>query len=397
MGFCRHNIVIRYDARTTIWSRHRNLVILRQTSEKNVLVFVLVIACFCIAPRVEAQTDADSVQIYAQRAVDMMDRNQPEAAITAWQRALTLFPDNFAFRYEYALANVMAKRYDSAIVILTPIYRNPQLLDRGFQLLGNCYDLKNDSSRSLPYYREGLQAYPKSGRLHYEMGAAALIDGNPASAVDWWAQGTRAEPAFATNYYWLARTQSGTRDRIWGVLYGEAFLNLERNTQRTREISKLVFDTWNASFMLGDTTDPINFCSDSLLEKPSPKGPTAMSFPVAFEYTAATSAAHLTPDQGIARRLTVAQLVDVRVRMTKAWEKAGYDKLYPNDVLSWNVRYLNAARLKEYLWWVFSYGDKREMNEYFKANEEKYDTFLAWFGQNSPSFTEPLCLDLRCL
>lgn len=366
-------------------------------SEIIVRTLAVILAFVCFTSTMQAQAAGDSLQIYAQRAIDLMDRNQPEAAIEAWGRAIALAPDNMAFHYEFALANVMAKRYDSAIAILTPIYRNPELLDRGYQLLGNCYDLKNDSSRSLPYYREGLLAYPKSGRLHYEMGAASLIDGNPSSAVDWWARGTRVEPAFATNYYWLARTQSGTRDRLWGLLYGEAFLNLERNTQRTREISKLVFDTWNASFMLGDTADPINFASDTLLEKPSPQGPNTMSFPVAFEYTAATSAAHLTPAQGVTRYLTVAQLVDIRVRMTKAWEKGGYDKLYPNDVLSWNVRYLKAAWLKEYYWWLFSYGDKKEMNEYFKANEEKYDTFLGWFGKNSPSFKEPLCLDLRCL
>ena len=366
------------------------------SSEKKILALAIVITCLCMAPFAQAQTNADSAQIYGQRAVDMMDRNQPEAAIDAWERAIALAPTNLAFRYEYALANVMAKRYDSAIAILTPIYRERELLDRGYQLIGNCYDMKNDSSKSLPLYREGLQAFPKSGRLHYEMGAAALIDANPTSAVDWWVQGTRAEPAFATNYYWLAKTLSATKDRIWGVLYSEAFLNLERNTQRTRDISKLVFDTWNVSISLGDSLDPINFCSDSLLDKNSPNGPTTMSFPVAFEFTTATAAAHLSPADGVTKRLNVGQLVDIRARMTRAWEKGGYDKMYPNDVLSWNVRFQKAGWLKEYLWWVYSYGDKREMNEYFKANEEKYDTFLGWFGQNSPSFKEPLCLDLRC-
>lgn len=372
-------------------------MIVPANSEKNFHVFVLLMALLAFVPNAYAQPEADSGQIYAQRAVDLMDRNQPAAAISSWERALTFAPDSVAYRYEYALANVMAKRYDSAAAILLPIYRMPQLLDRGYQLLGNCYDLQNDSSRSLPYYREGLKAFPTSGRLHYEMGAAALIDGNPAAATDWWARGTRAEPVFATNYYWLARTQSSTRDRIWGILYGEAFLNLERNTERTREISKLVFDTWNASMLLGDTADPINFCSDTLLEKPSLKGPSTMTFPVAFEYTVATSAEPLIPKEGVSKRLTVAQLVDLRMRMTKAWDKAGYDTLFPNDVLSWNVRYLKAGWLKEYLWWLYSYGDKREMNEYFKANEDRYDNFLGWFGKNSPSFRAPLCIDLRCL
>ncbi|MDZ4746628.1 MAG: tetratricopeptide repeat protein [bacterium] len=365
-------------------------------SEKKLLVFLLLVAFVYFAPLSQAQEAVDSIQIYAQMAVDNMDNNQPEAAIVAWERALALAPDNVPFRYEFALANVMAKRYDSAIALLAPIYRNPQLLDRGYQLLGNCYDMLNDSARSLPYYREGLVAFPQSGRLHYEMGAAALIDGNPMDATEWWRKGAQFEPAFATNYYWLARTHAGTRDRIWGVLYAEAFLNLERNTQRTREISKLLFDTWNASMMLGDTTDPINFCTDSLLEILSPNGPNVMSFPVAFEYTIATSAEPLIPSVGVTKRLTVAQMVDVRIRMVKAWSKAGYDTLYPNDVLTWNVRYLKSGWLKEYLWWVYSYGDKKEMNEYFKANEDRYDNFLGWYGQNSPSFKNPLCIDLRC-
>lgn len=360
------------------------------------VAFLLIAFCLCIPQMLTAQAQEDSAQIYAQRALDFMDRGQPETALDIWKRVLKLSPNNTPFRYEYALANVMAKQYDGAIEILLPIYRDPQLIDRGYQLIGNCYDLKNDSSKSLPYYREGLVAFPKSGRLHYEMGAAALIDGNTAAALEWWRKGTRVEPAFATNYYWLARTYSSTRDKIWGILYAEAFLNLERSSQRTRDVSKLVFDTWNASIALGDTLDPINFCSDSLLEKPSPKGANTMSFPVAFEYTVATSAAHLAPSTGVAKRLTVEQLVDIRVRLAKAWDKAGYAALYPNTVMDWNVKYSKAGWLREYLWWLYSYGDKVEMNAYFKANETKYDTFLGWFGKNSPSFDEPLCIDLHC-
>ncbi len=336
---------------------------------------------------------ADSL---SREAMKYMDSNLPQTALELWNKALAEVPGYIPFLYEKAVTLVMAERQAEAIAVLEPIYRDTMLRDRGYQLIGNCYDILQDTAKARHYYQEGVERYASSGRLHFEIGQLYYRVNDRAMAQKWWMQGTRSEPGFASNYYWLAKFFSETRERIWAAFYGELFLNIERNTARTREISKLVFDMWNLSMRIGDTTDPMRFCSDETLEIPDKRGGGIMSFPEAFEFTMATSAQTLFQTDTVINRLSIEQLVDLRYRFMRGWLSAGYDSTYTNDVLRWNARLLRQARFKEYLWWLYSYGSPREMNQYFRKNEDRYDGFLVWFSENGLAFDHPLCVGLGC-
>jgi tetratricopeptide (TPR) repeat protein len=344
-----------------------------------------------VAPDVARRADSA-----AKKAVEMMDNNLPESALEVWDVAIKLVPYYVPYKYEKAVCYVMAKKYQDAKDVLKGIYTDRTLGDRGYQLLGNCYDFLEDTAASFAVYSDGLIANPKSGRLHFEIGQRKYLQKDRKGAHEFWLKGTRAEPRYATNYYWLARSYSETRDRLWSALFGEAFLNLERNTQRTREISKLVYDMWNLSMRLGDTLDPINFCTEETLEVPDKRGPDVMNFPTAFEFTVAQASQPFIIKDSVIKGLSIEKLVDLRYRFTRAWISSGNDSLHTNDLLRWSMYLQKQGRLKEYLWWLYSYGDIREMNAYFKKNEERYDVFLVWFGENQLSFDKPLCLGLGC-
>lgn len=336
---------------------------------------------------------ADSL---SREAIKAMDANLPQSALDLWNKALQEVPGYVPFLYEKSVTLVMADRQAEAIDVLLPIYRDTVLRDRGYQLLGNCYDVLQDTANARLYYEEGIKRYPGSGRLHFEIGQLYYRNNNRAEANTWWLRGTRSEPMFATNYYWLAKSYSETRERIWSAFYGELFLNLERSSARTREISKLVYDMWNLSMRIGDSTDPMRFCSDETLEAPDKRGGGMMSFPEAFEFTIATSAQTMFKTDTIISRLSIEQLVDLRYRFLRGWISAGYDSTYTNDVLRWNAWLLKQARLKDYLWWLYSYGNQAEMNRYFRKNEDRYDTFLVWFSDNGLAFDHPMCVGLGC-
>lgn len=362
----------------------------------QISLFAAIVLSVVSACPLKAQPDARKADNEAGRAIEYMNSNLPESAIEAWNRAILSMPTYLPYRYEKAVSLVMAKRYQDAVVELQSIYTDTSLQDRGYQLLGNCYDMLEDTVRSRAYYREGLLAFPKSGRLHFEMGQQYFLDRKIDVANDWWLRGSRAEPAFATNYYWLARSYAETKDRIWAVFFGEVFLNIERHTSRTRDISRLLYDVWNRSMKLGDSLDPINFCSDELLEIPDSRGSATLAFPVAFEYTIATSAQPFIPKDSVLRVLSIEKLVDLRYRFMRSWYALGYEVKHPNVLLAWNKRLQDQGRLKEYLWWLYGYGDKAEMSRYYKKNGDRYDTFLVWFSENGMSFEQPLCLGLGC-
>ncbi|MBS1560350.1 MAG: tetratricopeptide repeat protein [Bacteroidetes bacterium] len=354
-----------------------------QSSEKYVKFFILILAALLSLASAVAQPATTPLQVAVQSAIANMDLDRPDQALENWNTAIELDPSKVEYKYERIICYVMKKDYAKALEQLTPIYKDTALFDRGYQLMGNIHDLLGDSSVSMRYYTEGLAAYPRSGRLHYEMGAAALIERRMDDAIAWWVKGTKAEPRFPTNYYWIAKVNADTKNKIWTLIYGEAFMNLERGSKRTKEISKMIFETWNAGLAFGDTVDPINLASDALLEAPGPAGPTSMSFPMAFEYMTAVTGQYLIPKEGTLKRLTMAQLVELQEKVTQAWVAKGYDTLYPNDILTWHKTLATSGYLREYLYWVISFGDYREMNAWFRVNEKKYDLFLHWFDTNS--------------
>lgn len=359
----------------------------------RLLTIIVVAGSVAIA---KSQNNNDALTIQVREAVDLMDRNLPEAAIESWNKVIAMAPKYVPYQYERVICNVMAKRYAKAVELLKPIYSDSSLLDRGYQLIGNCYDYLQMPDSSRMYYDAGLARYPSSGRLHYEKGAAAFIDKNLPSALEWWKKGTQVEPSFATNYYWLAKTYAETPDKIFSALYAEAFLNIESATNRTKEISNLCFRVWKQAIRPGHPDDPINFCSDALLNEPAPGGPSQMSFYTAFEYNIALAAFSLSPENGVNENLSMSDIIDIRTKLIKGWRGAGYDSTFANDVMNWNVFMDDHGRLTEYLWWLYSYGNVKEMNDYFKANEKRYDTFLAWFGNNSRPVNKVWCVSSDC-
>ncbi|MBK9183711.1 MAG: hypothetical protein IPM83_11470 [Ignavibacteria bacterium] len=313
-----------------------SLLIRSNRMQRSLLAaFVLILGC---AVPVFSQRDPLKADEEAGKAIEYMDANLPENAIEAWDRALKFMPGLYALplRESCELGDGQALSgcsYDPA----TDLYRHVAQ-GTGLSVDGELSRLYAGHCLVQSRLPCGLAAYPRSGRLHFEMGQQYYVAYDRARANVWWLKGTQAEPTFPTNYYWLARSYSETRDLIWAVFYGEAFLNLERTTPRTRDMSRLLYETWNRSMKLGDSNDPINFCSDSLLDVPSPLGAQQMSFPVAFEYNIALAAQPFIPKDSILPRLSIEKLIDLRYKFMRAWSQAGYDKTYPNDILSWNKR-----------------------------------------------------------
>mgnify|MGYP001344656026 CR=1 FL=1 len=341
--------------------------------------------------------DTAALQKVIKKAVNLMDRNLPTEAIIAWDEAIALRPDFLPYKYERTICLMMDKKYSQAQVELLGMYRDTSLFDRGFQLLGNCYDFLGDTSKARSIYREGLQAWPKSGRLHLELGNASYLDNNPKAALEWWAKGARAEPQYPSNYYQIATTFAFTPYRFWALLYGEAFLNLERGSQRFAEVSSLLFQIWQKGINPG-TSDPVHFASAEVIEQASDNNPTAMSFPMAFDYTVAAALA-IERKNGTIKdsvKLGTAQLVALRSRFLKLWKESGYFEKYPNDILDFNATVQHSGWLNEYLWWLYSFGDKAASNQNYQTNETRYDTFLAWFGDHLLDAEKPLCVGFQC-
>src|SRR5690606_10686824 len=108
--------------------------------------------------------------------------------------------------------------------------------------------------KAIQVYEDGLKKFPLSGKLYLERGTMELKREDLDAALKYYEMGIKVDPNFPSNYYWASRIYSYTTETVWTLIYGELFMNLERNTKRTAEISKLLYDTYVESIQIDSDT-----------------------------------------------------------------------------------------------------------------------------------------------
>ena len=194
-----------------------------------------------------AQSAADTAHQKGVEAVKLEDAGKFDDAMKLLNDAIKLDPHNIDYPYEMTYCYYSQKQYQKVVDVLEKLKHNPDSFDRLYELLGNSYDLLGNSDKAIATYRDGLKKFPNSGVLYLEMGVIPLFKKDYNSALNYFEKGIEVQPDFPSNYYWAAKLYCGSDDKVWGMLYGELFINLERNSGRTAEMSKLLYDTYKTS------------------------------------------------------------------------------------------------------------------------------------------------------
>jgi hypothetical protein len=92
-------------------------------------------------------------------------------------------------------------------------------------------------------YKKGLKKFPNSGPLYSEYGEL-LWAKKDFDAIKQWEKGIEAAPSFAGNYYNAALYYYYTKDKVWTLIYGEIFVNMEYLTERATEMKKLLLQAY---------------------------------------------------------------------------------------------------------------------------------------------------------
>ncbi len=90
-------------------------------------------------------------------------------------------------------------------------------------------------------YRRALKKFPKSGALYSEYGEL-LWAKKDYEAIEFWEKGIKEDPSFAGNYYNAALFYHKTKDKVWSLVYGEIFVNMESLTERAAAMKGLLME-----------------------------------------------------------------------------------------------------------------------------------------------------------
>ena len=80
-------------------------------------------------------------------------------------------------------------------------------------------------------YKNVFKNFQKSGPLYSEYGEL-LWATKDYSAIDQWEKGIQFDPGYGGNYYNAALYYFYTKDKVWSLIYGEIFVNMESLSQR---------------------------------------------------------------------------------------------------------------------------------------------------------------------
>jgi len=306
-----------------------------------------------------------------------MDDGKPAEAIVLLEQAEKLDPANYVIPYELALAQYQNKEYSKAAERLKKLLPHKDVNANVYQLLGNTYDMMGDTTSAIRTYKEGLKKFPNSGSIYLELGNVKAMHEQFAEALDYYEEGIRVDPRFPSNYYRAAIIYCGSSERIWGVLYGELFMNLERNSQRTATMSEILLNTYKDAITFeSDTSMRVNFSKIMLMspEDAMEKNPK-MPFTFIFETKMLLA---LLGEQ----KIDIASMDRIRRNFLKLYTDDKNTHRYKNIIFAYQQELEKKGHLEAYNYWLLMKGDPEGFRNWRKDNGDKWESFIAWFREN---------------
>ena len=201
---------------------------------------------------------------FSQSAVELqstarsfMQQGDYPNAVLVLNRALQMEPDNFEVIKDLSLSYYMQRNNAKALDVITPLLERADADDQCYQIAGNIYKQLGQPNESEKLYCRGIKKFPGSGAMYNELGELLEAQRDHTS-IKQWEKGIEVDPDFPKNYYNACKYYFLTTDKIWSVLYGEIFLNMEPLSSRTTEIKNIILDRYKNLFADAVLTVPAN-------------------------------------------------------------------------------------------------------------------------------------------
>jgi Tfp pilus assembly protein PilF len=175
-----------------------------------------------------AQDDAKTLH---ETAKTFMRSGDFDNAVIVLTRALQQDKNNLEMQKDLVMSYYLKRDYARALEGVKSLIDRDDADVVCFQLAGNVYKALEEPKDCEKVYKKGLKKFPKSGPLFSEYGELlwAMKD---YSAINLWEKGIQADPAYGGNYYNAALYYFYTKDKVWSLIYGEIFVNMESLSQR---------------------------------------------------------------------------------------------------------------------------------------------------------------------
>ena len=288
--------------------------------------FVLV----CLALSVASFAQEQDPKTLQETARTFQRQGDYANAVLVLNRALQQKPDDLELRKELAFTYYLQRDYVKALEAAKPLPERADADVQSFQILGLVYKAIEERKDCERLYKNGLKKFPNSGVLYNEYGEM-LWTKQDYSAIKYWEKGIEVDPNYSGNYYNAAKHYYLSYDKVWGLIYGEIFLNLESYSKRTAEIKDLLLEGYKKLFF-----------ESNLQNKQDVKNAFAAAYLNTMSKNAAQVSGGITPES-----LTI-----IRTRFILDW----FDKEatnFPFRLFDYQRQLLKEGMFDAYNQWIF--------------------------------------------
>ncbi len=313
------------------------------------LAFAVLVTTFSFAQ--------DDIKTLQETARTFMRSGDFDNAILVLNRALQQDNNNLELQKDLIMSYYLKRDYKKALSGVEALIDRDDADVVVYQLAGNVYKALEQTKDCERIYKRGLKKFPKSGPLYSEYGEL-LWSSKDYSAIEQWEKGIQVDPAYGGNYYNAALYYFFTKDKVWSLIYGEIFVNMESLSERGAAIKQLLLQGYKEKLF-----------AEADMMKNEEKNKNEFSKAFLNVMSKQSSVAN--------KGLTIETLTMIRSRFILDWF-ATYGTKYPFRLFDYQRQLLQEGMFEAYNQWLFGPVD----------NLSAYDNWTKTHAEQFTSFTE---------
>jgi len=297
----------------------------------------------------------DDVKTMHETAKTFMRSGDFDNAVVVLTRALEQDKKNLELQKDLVMSYYLKRDYTRALDGVKVLIDRDDADVVCFQLAGNVYKALEEAKECEKVYKKGLKKFPKSGPLYSEYGELLWSTQN-YSAIDQWEKGIQLDPAYSGNYYNAALHYFHTKDKVWSLVYGEIFVNMESLSQRGLAMKQQLFKAYKEKLF-----------ADADVMKGEEKNKS--EFARAFLQTMSKQSSLVN------KGVTAETLTMIRTRFILDWYPANAAK-FPLRLFDYQQQLLKEGMFEAYNQWLFgAVEDLAAYDSWSKAHTDQYEAF----------------------
>ena len=313
---------------------------------------ILLVCGFCILSAI-VFSQSDDVDKLHENAKAFMRQGDYANASLILVRALSQAPGNIEIAKDLAFDYYLQKENEKALDIIKPFLEKDNPDDQTYQIGGTIYRALGQQKDAEKLYKRAIKTYPRSGPLYNDYGEM-LWSQRDYSAIKLWEKGIEQDPSYGGNYYNACKYYFLSTDKIWCVIYGEIFINIESFTSRTAEIKNILLDGYKKLFADADLLSNVKDKND---------------FEMAFLTTMNKQ------NSVVINGLNAETLTMIRTRFILDWDQS-YTKKFPFSLFDKQEQYLQDGLFPAYNQWIFGAAQNlANYQNWISTHAEEYAAF----------------------